>query len=144
MLEISSLPIRLIAVLGFTALLSSCAVTTRSTEGTSETFQNTSEASTDMTSSTSPRDEEKESNAQKAERFAAANLERLQGDMARGGGEHLTAFAHLLGIKETRQGEFFSYTKQNYPLLFSSEPTTSADLLARLDTELEANPAWRQ
>jgi len=144
MLEITSLPIRLIAVIGFMALVSSCAVTTRSTEGTSETFQNTSDASTEMTSSTSPRVDEKESDAQKAKRFATANLDRLQGDMARGGGEHLAAFAHLLGIRETHQGEFYAFTKQNYPLLFSSEPTTSEEMLARLDTQLEANPAWRQ
>jgi hypothetical protein len=136
--------IRFIAIAGLMALVSSCAVTTRSTEGSSETFQNTSEASTEFTSSTSPRDEEEKSEALKVKRFAAANLDRLKEDMARGNGEHLTVFAHLLGIKETHQSEFFTVTKQNYPVLFGSEPTTSEDLLTRLDTELNANPVWRQ
>lgn len=144
MLENTSLPIRLIAVVGFMALLSSCAVTTRSTEGTSETFQNTSDASTEFTSSTSPRVEENNSDVQNVKQFAAVNLDRLKEDIARGNGEHLTAFAYLLGIKETHRSEFYAVTKQNYPRLFASEPTSSEDLLARLNTELEANPAWRQ
>jgi hypothetical protein len=129
---------------GFMVLLSSCAVTTRSTEGTSETFQNTTDATSELTSSTSPRDEEKKPEAQNVKMFAAVNLDRLKGDMARGNGEHLTAFAHLLGIKETHQSEFFAFTKQNYATLFSSEPTTSEDMVARLNTELNAYPVWRQ
>jgi len=144
MLEKTSLPIRLTAVAGFMMLLSSCAVTTRSTEGSSETFQNTTDASTEFTSSTSPRDEDKKSDAQSVKQFAAVNLDRLKGDMARGGGEHLTVFAHLLGIRESHQGEFFAVTKQNYPLLFGSGPASSETMLARLNTELEAHPAWRQ
>ena len=144
MFQISPLLIRLIVVGSFMALLSSCAVTTKSTEGSSETFQNTSEASTKFTSSTSPRDEEKQGSAQNVKQFATVNLERLREDMARGNGEHLTAFAHLLGIKYSHQTEFFAVTKQNYPILFGSEPTTSEDMLARLDAELAAYPAWRQ
>jgi hypothetical protein len=137
-------PIRLITVVGCMALLSSCAVFTRSTEGTSETLHNTTDVSTDFTSSTSPRDEDKNSEAQKVKAFAAVNIDRLKEDMARGSGEHLTAFAHLLGIKENHKSDFFTLTKQNYPVLFSSEPTTSEDMLARLNTELNDYPAWRQ
>ncbi len=144
MFNINSLSIRLMTVVGCMILLSSCAVLTRSTEGTSETLQNTSDASTDFTSSTSPSDEEKKSDAQKVKAFAAVNFDRLKEDMARGSGEHLTAFAHLLGIKETHKSEFFAFTKHNYPTLFGSEPTTSEVMLARLDTELNAHPAWRQ
>ena len=40
-----------ITLAGFMAVLSSCAVITRSFEGSTETFQNTSDASTDFTSS---------------------------------------------------------------------------------------------
>jgi len=144
MFQITPFPIRLIVVGSLMALVSSCAVTTRSTEGTSETLQNTTEASTKFTSSTSPRDEEKDGAARDVKQFATVNLDRLQEDMALGSGEHLTAFAHLLGIRESHQAEFFAVTKQNYPLLFGSGPTTSEDLLARLDTELAAYPAWRQ
>lgn len=143
MIETIPFPIRLMAVVGFTVLLSSCATTTDSTEGTSETFGNTTHASTDFTSSTSPGDEDKKPEAQNVKVFAAVNLDRLKEDMALGSGEHLTAFAHLLGIKEAHRTEFFAFTKQNYPILFSSEPTTSDMMLARLNTELNAYPAWR-
>lgn len=143
MLERIPIPIRVIIVGSLMVLLSSCAVTIKSTEASSETFQNTSEASTKFTSSTSPRDEEKTSDAQNVKLFAKVNLERLREDIALGSGEHLTAFAHLLGINEIHQTEFFAVTKQNYPMLFGSEPTTSDDMLARLNTELAAYPAWR-
>jgi hypothetical protein len=135
--------IRFILIGSLMVMLSACAVTTRSTEGTSETLHNTSDASTDFTSSTSPRDDEK-SDVQNVKQFASVNYDRLKEDMARGGGEHLTAFAHLLGINETHQPEFFKVTKQNYSELFSPEPTTSEDMLARLETELIAHPTWRQ
>ncbi|MGD0585124.1 MAG: DUF3015 family protein [Oryzomonas sp.] len=144
MFQVTSFPMRVVVAGSLMALVSSCAVTTDSTKGTSETLQNTSEASTNFTSSTSPRDEGKTSDAQNVKRFASVNLDRLREDMARGSGEHLTAFAHLLGVRENRQAEFFAVTKQNYPILFGSEPTTSDEMLARLDTELAANPAWRQ
>jgi hypothetical protein len=144
MFQVTPDPIRIIVAGSLMALVSSCAVTTDSTKGTSETLQNTSESSTKFTSSTSPHDEEKASGTQNVKQFASVNLDRLREDMARGGGEHLTAFAHLLGVRENRQAEFFAVTKQNYPILFGSEPTTSDQMLARLDTELAANPAWRQ
>jgi hypothetical protein len=144
MFQITPFPIRLVVVGSVMALVSACAVTTKSTEGTSETLQNTSDASTKFTSSTSPGDEEKQGNAQNVKQFATVNLDRLREDMARGNGEHLTAFAHLLGIREAHRSEFFAATKQNYPMLFGSEPTTPEDMLAKLDTELDAHPAWRQ
>ncbi len=143
MLNTTSFPIKFITVVGSVVMLSSCAPTTRSFQGTTETFANTSDASTDFTSSTSPRSE-KDSQAQKVRAFATVNFDRLREDMARGNGEHLAAFAHLLGIREARQAEFFALTKQRYPVLFSSEPTTPETMLARLDTELTRYPGWRQ
>lgn len=143
MTKITSISIRLLTLLGFITALSSCAVVTRSFEGSTETFHNTSEVSTDFTSSTSPRDDDKNSEAQKVKAFASVNLERLQEDMARGSGEHLTAFAHLLGIKDAHQAEFFALAKEKYPVLFSSEPANSEVMLARLDTELQHHPGWR-
>ena len=144
MSQIMPVTIKLMLVASLMAILSACAVTTKSTEGTSETFHNTTDASTEVTLSTSPRDERKSTDARSVQQFASVNLDRLKEDMARGGGEHLTAFAHLLGIKENHQPEFFRVTKQNYPMLFGSEATSSEDMLARLNTELEANPTWRQ
>ena len=143
MVKITS-SMKLITIVGFMVLLSSCATTTQSTEATKETLENTSDASTDFTSSTSSRDEEKTSRAHKIKTFAAANIDRLKEDMARGNGEHLAAFAHLLGIPQNHRAEFFALAKQKYPILFSSEPTTSEDMLARLDTELSDHPGWRR
>ncbi len=134
---------KLMTIVGFMVMLSSCAITTRSTEGTTETLENTSEASTDFTSSTSPSDE-KVSQTNKIKTFAAVNIDRLKEDMARGNGEHLTAFAQLLGIPESHRAEFCALTKQKYPILFSSEPTTSKDMLARLNIELNDHPGLRQ
>jgi len=136
--------VSLLVAAGSMIVLSACAVTTRSLEGSTETFQNTTDASSEFTSSTSPRDEEKNSGAQDVKRFAAANIDRLKEDMARGNGEHLAAFSHLLGIKGVHQPEFFAFTKENYTTLFSSEPTTSDEMVARLTTELNAYPVWRQ
>lgn len=140
----STFPIRLMTIVAFMIMLSSCAVTTNFTEGTSETLENTSDASTDFTSSTSPDDEEEKSGVVKARAFASANLDRLKEDMSRGKGEHLSAFAHLLGISEAHETEFFAFAKKKYPVLFSSEPTTSEEMLARLDSELNDHPTWRQ
>lgn len=134
---------RLILIGSFIGIVSGCAVTTRSTEGTSETLQNTSDASTDFTSSTSPRDETR-TEVQKAKQFASVNFDRLKEDMARGSGEHLTAFAYLLGVKETHQTDFFRLTKRDFPVLFASERATSDEMLAKLYTELDANPTWRR
>ena len=144
MINKTSIVIKTIAIVGSMALLSSCAVITKSTEGSTETFQNTSDVSTDFTSSTSARDKDKTGKAQQVDAFAMANLDRLREDMARGGGEHLTAFSHLLGIRETHQTEFFAFAKQKYSVVFSSEPTTAKDMVARLNLELNDYPGWRQ
>jgi len=143
MYQVTPFPFRVLVVGSLMALFSSCAVTTDSTQGTFETLQNTTDASTKFTSSTSPRDEGKAKNEQDVRRFAAVNLDRLREDMARGSGEHLAAFAHLLGVREDRKAEFFAVTKKNYHVLFGSEPRTSDEMLARLDTELAGYPEWR-
>jgi len=78
----------------------------------------------------------------KVKAFAAANIQRLEEDIARGGGEHLSSFAYLLGILDSHRAEFYAMTKQKYPVLFSSNPTTPEQLLARLDAELAAHPQW--
>jgi hypothetical protein len=143
MFENMPVTIKFALIGSFLGLLSACAVTTGATDGTSETLQNTSDASTDFTSSTSPHKEAKEGGARQVQQFASVNFDRLREDIARGDGEHLRTFAHLLGIKENHQTEFFAVAKKNYSVLFT-EPTTSGNLLARLNTELEPYPTWRQ
>jgi uncharacterized Zn finger protein len=144
MLKLETLLFRLLALAVMGLLVSSCAVTTRSSQGTSETFENTTEASTDVSSSTSPRSDEKKSSELKVKAYASANIQRLQEDIARGGGEYLSAFAHLLGINGSHRAEFYAMTKEKYPVLFNSRVTTSEQMLARLYSELDAHPLWRQ
>lgn len=134
-------PVALTAVVA-AVLLSSCAVTTRSMEGTTETLANTSEASTETTSSTSPRDDVARADARTLA-FTRANLARLRTDMAAGGGEHLATLGSLLRVSPVREGEFFALTRERFDALFDSERTTADQLLARLDRELASRPQLR-
>ena len=132
---------RVVAVLGVMSILYACAVTNSSTESSSQTFQNTTDASSKFTSSTSPGSDSSDSaKKEQALAFSKMNLERIKTDMAVGGGEHLTSLATLLEIPAYNQQEFFTLTKSNFSTLFSSEQTTAEELLARLDDELNDNP----
>lgn len=118
-------------------VLSSCAITTNATNGTSDSLQNTSDATTDSSGG-----DHHEARNQKVKAFTAANFDRLREDMARGGGEHLASLAYLLGIGKDHRADFFALAKENYPVLFSSEPTTPEVFLARLGSELNEHPEW--
>jgi len=132
---------RAVAVMGVLCFIYACAVTNSSTESSSQTFQNTTDASSKFTSSTSPGSDSSESaKKEQALAFSKMNLERIKTDMAVGGGEHLTSLATLMEIPAYNQQEFFTITKSNFSTLFSSEQTTAEELLARLDDELNANP----
>ena len=132
---------RVVALLCVLFMVYACAVTNSSTESSSKTFQNTTDASSKFTSSTSPGSGSSESaKKEQALAFSKVKLERIKTDMAVGGGEHLTSLATLLGVPDYNQQEFFSLTKSNFSILFSSEQTTAEELLARLDDELNANP----
>ena len=132
---------RVATVLGIMSMVYACATTTDTTESSSKTFHNTTEASSKFTSSTSPGGGSSDSaKNEQALVFSKVNLERIKTDMALGGGEHLTSLATLLDIPARNQPEFFAMTKANFNTLFVSENTTAEELLARLDSELSANP----
>lgn len=132
---------RMIAVLGVLSMIYACAVTTQTTESSSNTVQNTTDSTSRVTSSTSPGAESGESaKKEHALAFSRVQLERIKTDMAVGGGEHLVSLATLLGVPSHNQPEFFALTKANFTTLFSSEPMTAEDLLARLDDQLDAHP----
>ena len=132
---------RVATVLGIMSMVYACATTTDTTESSSKTFHNTTEASSKFTSSTSPGGGSSDSaKNEQALVFSKVNLERIKTDMALGGGEHLTSLATLLDIPAHNQPEFFAMTKANFNTLFVSENTTAEELLARLDSELSANP----
>ena len=114
-------------------LLASCAVTTESTEGTSETFLNTSEVSTDFSSSTFPRGDGDSANAIKYIHF---NMARLRADMAVGQGEYLSSLAVVMDINETKKPAFYHMTKAKFHQLFASPNTSAEELLGKLTLEI--------
>jgi hypothetical protein len=132
---------RVVAVLGTISMVYACATTTAPTESSTKTFHNTTDASSKFTSSTSPGGGSSDlAKKEQALAFSKVNLERIKTDIALGGGEHLTSLATLLDIPARNQQEFFTLTKTNFSTLFGPENTTAEELLARLDTELNANP----
>lgn len=72
--------------------------------------------------------------------YAGANIDRLAGDMAAGGGESLDVLAHLMRIDQADQPAFFQLTKAHFAALFPSAQTTAGEMLTRL-TALMADDA---
>jgi hypothetical protein len=64
--------------------------------------------------------------------YASRNFDRLAGDVARGRGEHLDAFAHLLQVGENDQREFTALAHEHFELLFAHDSVTSDEFLATL------------
>jgi Protein of unknown function (DUF3015) len=97
------------------------AATTNGTFGT-QTFGITSETSECTTDGTI-----RSERAQEA--FAEVNFESLAQEMAKGQGEHLTAFAQLLGCPHASLNEFARLTQRNYTQIFSRDGMTPLDLV---------------
>ena len=74
-------------------------------------------------------------------KFAAANIDRLARDVARGEGEALEVVAHLLQVSETAKPAFFAYTQAHFEALFPDESTTSNEMLDSLYGLLAGSPA---
>ncbi len=66
----------------------------------------------------------------KVDVFVAANYESPSQDLARGGGEHLTSLATLLGVPVAHREALFLLAKQRYATLADPEPATSEAMLA--------------
>ncbi len=62
-------------------------------------------------------------------RFAAANLDQLARDVARGEGETLEAFAHLLGVPSEQRAAFGAFTQAHFVALFPHEGVTSNEMI---------------
>ena len=137
-----SASLRLLGVMGLTIAVSSCAVTIDSLKASSETIHNTTDASSDFTSSTSPR--EAKTPYQGAKAFTSYNFARLREDMAIGGGEHLASLAALLNIPDSNRPAFFRFTKERFSAWFNSEQATPDEVLAKLTAELADHPERRQ
>ncbi|MCP5459650.1 MAG: DUF3015 family protein [Gammaproteobacteria bacterium] len=77
-----------------------------------------------------------------ASEFAVANFARLKQDMAAGQGEYLASFAALLEVQPEKQAEFFAFTQQQFPFLFSSEQVTAEQMLTSLYARMAADPRF--
>lgn len=80
----------------------------------------------------------------KIQEFARANFEKLKEDMALGQGEYLASLAALMGVQKARQAEFFAFTKEKFPSVFSSDQITPNEMLAALNRELLADPRFNK
>lgn len=111
-----------LALLPFVAL-SNCAPITGAFEGSTETFENTTEASVDVTSSTSPRSKSDSAALQRRERavkFASANYDKIRRDIAQGDGEYARALGDLL-VSEENASDFVRKAHLNYHDLFRTD-----------------------
>ena len=116
-------------------LVASCASTTGSFDGSTDTFGNTSEASSKFTSSTFPSGNKK-AKAEQILQFARVNHNRLRSDMAVGHGEYLASLAVLMEIDETRRDGFYAMTKDRFNKLYVSSDTTPDEMVANLKVEI--------
>jgi hypothetical protein len=72
--------------------------------------------------------------------YAAANLDQLKGDMARGGGEYLSTLAALMQVTPVDQPAFFALAKDRFASVAGDTGTTAGELLRNLDQVLAADP----
>lgn len=117
------------------AILSSCALTTDMTESGSGSFENTIEAFSDLTTSSTPDDDEEAKNAQVL-KFVKFNYSRVRSDMAVGKGEYLTTLAILLAVEDNKKEQFYTLMKNNFNRLFVSSETSAEEFVSRLNSEM--------
>jgi hypothetical protein len=72
--------------------------------------------------------------------FAEANYRDLSVELAQGEGEHLAAFAQVLGCKDGMASEFGSMTRTNYQTIMPSAQTTAVEMLQNVKSQMEAHP----
>jgi hypothetical protein len=84
----------------------------------------------------------KQSRAQQA--FAEVNFASLRQEMAKGQGEHLTAFAHLLGCSQGSMHDFGRVVQHNYTRIFFSDEATPLDVIQAVKESIAADPVLAQ
>ncbi len=100
----------------------------------------TTDASSDMSSSR----RQQVAKSGQAVMFAAASMESLSQDMARGEGEYLTSLATLLEVPADRQAAFFQLAQEHYPLSAQDGRSSPADMIRGLQLAMAAHPAFAQ
>lgn len=73
------------------------------------------------------------------EAFFEANLEKLQRDMARGGGEHLSALTSMLSCDDSVHALVNEAAQQGYQTVFPNMDTTSKQALYTFKLQLSQN-----
>ncbi|MCC6136820.1 MAG: DUF3015 domain-containing protein [Candidatus Contendobacter sp.] len=84
------------------------------------------------------------SRQQQVAKFASVNFDRIKQDMSTGQGEYLASLATLIGIESGRHLAFFTFTQEKFAVLFPSDQTTAAEMLAALDREMRTDPRFGQ
>jgi hypothetical protein len=64
--------------------------------------------------------------------YIDGNMENIASDMARGQGDALLALAALMGVQKEDNATFAAVTQANFASIFSSENTTSTDVMSSL------------
>ena len=75
----------------------------------------------------------------KIRHYASQNLDHLAVDMARGSGEHVDVFAHLLELSVEDSVVFRSLLQENFESLFPHDHVTSGEMLGTLRRLLVGN-----
>lgn len=125
---------RLVFTFAIAASLSACGTLTDSIGASSETFTNSTESSSRVTSSKAG--EHASLKSQQAIEFAKVNWMQLSANMANGQGEHLSTMADLMGVKPAQKPAFYSMTKAKFSQLFTSIEITPEQLVSRLQVEV--------
>ena len=64
--------------------------------------------------------------------YASENLDHLASDFARGHGEYLDAFSHLIQLHVADRDEFRALTQDNFESLFPHDHVTAGEMLGHL------------
>jgi len=70
-------------------------------------------------------------------KFAAGNIDQLSRDFARGEGEALSAFAHLLDVPEDQHAAFGSFVQANFVQIFPHAGVDSNEMIDAFDRLLQ-------
>lgn len=114
------------------AFLSGCSSITDTVAASTQTFTNASEATTNVSKSSSYA----KNDTEQAVQFAKLNWMNLSANMAKGQGEHLAAFATLLKVDAAKRPAFYQMTQQKFTALLGSTETTPEQLVQNLQVEI--------
>lgn len=76
--------------------------------------------------------------------FVASTFETLSEEMARGGGEHLTALAILMGVPAEHHAAFFAMSQRHYHALVQAGEISSVAVVKALQDAMVGHPAFAQ